>query len=147
LIEEDMKKIKEDQTDTMRMKKEIELLKSSAKIFQLTNCSHCGNVLDLPSYHFMCGHSYHQKCLNETDDSSKCLKCSKKNKEILQIKKKITESSNQHESFFKQIKSTKSSDGFSVVSDYFGRGIFDQINKRLVDNDDNDDDNDDESVD
>jgi hypothetical protein len=148
LIEEDLKKIKELQTETIQMKKEIDQLKSSAKIFQLTNCTFCNSQLDLPASHFMCGHSYHQRylfyfnffqnrCLSDTDE---CYKCSKKNKEVYLMKKKFEESSNQHEQFFKQFKSSKPHNGFSVVTEYFGRGIFDNINKDINNEDVDDDD-------
>lgn len=31
------------------------------KVFHATQCSACGGQLDLPSFHFMCNHSYHQR--------------------------------------------------------------------------------------
>jgi vacuolar protein sorting-associated protein 11 len=31
------------------------------KVFHATQCSACGSQLDLPSVHFMCNHSYHQR--------------------------------------------------------------------------------------
>lgn len=33
------------------------------KVFHVTRCSQCGGQLDLPSVHFMCNHSYHQRCV------------------------------------------------------------------------------------
>jgi hypothetical protein len=33
----------------------------SARVFQVTRCSHCGAPLDLPTVHFMCKHSFHQR--------------------------------------------------------------------------------------
>lgn len=120
VINEDLEKIKEHQTETNRMRAEIEQLKTSAKIFQLAACSFCNNTLELPAVHFMCGHSFHQRCLNDLDE---CSQCQKKNKEILQLKKRFEESLDQHELFFKELK-RKPNEGFSVVSEYFGRGIF-----------------------
>jgi len=32
-----------------------------AKVFSVTRCSQCNGQLDLPSVHFMCNHSYHQR--------------------------------------------------------------------------------------
>lgn len=32
-----------------------------AKVFSVTRCSQCSGQLDLPSVHFMCNHSYHQR--------------------------------------------------------------------------------------
>ena len=31
------------------------------RVFHVTQCSACGGQLDLPSVHFMCNHSYHQR--------------------------------------------------------------------------------------
>jgi len=33
----------------------------SARVFQVTRCSSCGLPLDLPTVHFMCKHSFHQR--------------------------------------------------------------------------------------
>ncbi|KAG2019698.1 vacuolar membrane protein, variant 2 [Coprinopsis cinerea AmutBmut pab1-1] len=33
------------------------------RVFHVTRCSVCHAQLDLPSIHFMCGHSYHQRCV------------------------------------------------------------------------------------
>jgi tetratricopeptide (TPR) repeat protein len=125
LMKEDESKIKEYQADTRAMKKEVFLLRTSAKIFQSTTCSYCGQQLDLPAVHFMCGHSYHQRCCTSNlgeDEQERCPSCHKKNTEILQRKQKMEESSDQHETFFKQL--NKNSDGFSVVSEYLGRNMF-----------------------
>lgn len=128
LMKEDEEKIKEFQSDTKAMKKEVFNLKTSAKIFQLTTCSYCGQQLDLPAIHFMCGHSYHHRCCTShvgEDDAESCPKCHKKNLEILQRKQKFEESSDQHDVFFKQL--NKTSDGFSVVSEYLGRNMFNSL--------------------
>jgi hypothetical protein len=135
MIKEDVERIKEYQMDTRKMRKEVHALRTSAKIFQLTTCSRCSAQLDLPAVHFMCGHSYHQRCL---PDQEECPLCSKKNRDILQHKKKFDESSDQHEIFFKQL-NKKSADGFSIVAEYFGRGIFNHTNlsdDQLSDNED-----------
>ena len=120
LITEDLDKIKETQTETAQMRKEVEELRTSAKIFQLNTCSLCNSPLDLPAVHFMCYHSYHQRCLVDLDE---CPQCSKKHREVLQRIKKYEESSDQHEMFFKQLKNS-AADGFSVVAEYFGRGLY-----------------------
>jgi len=37
------------------------VLTFSARVFQVTRCSACGAPLDLPTVHFMCKHSFHQR--------------------------------------------------------------------------------------
>ncbi|KAL9645481.1 hypothetical protein ABK040_000755 [Willaertia magna] len=121
LMKEDLEKIKEYQNETNTMRDEIYNLQTSAKLFQLTTCTFCNSPLDLPAVHFMCGHSYHQRCLL-VGNESECRVCSDKHREIIQRKIMFEKSSDQHDTFFKQLDSKKF-DGFTVVSDYFGRGI------------------------
>ena len=45
------------------------------RVFQMTRCSACGGQLDLPSVHFMCKHSYHQRCLGENE--TECPSCAR----------------------------------------------------------------------
>jgi hypothetical protein len=33
------------------------------RMIHVTRCSACSGQLDLPSIHFMCDHSYHQRCV------------------------------------------------------------------------------------
>lgn len=74
VVEEDYVEIEQLQSDTAKMKQEIDDLSTKARIFQYTKCSGCGLPLDLPAVHFLCMHSYHQHCL--TDNSAECPKCS-----------------------------------------------------------------------
>ncbi|KAJ9473990.1 E3 ubiquitin-protein ligase PEP5 [Pseudozyma hubeiensis] len=46
---------------------------SANRVFQMTRCTACGGQLDLPSVHFMCKHSYHQRCLGE--EEAECGAC------------------------------------------------------------------------
>ncbi|GAM20486.1 hypothetical protein SAMD00019534_036610 [Acytostelium subglobosum LB1] len=59
------------------------------------------------------------KCLGENE--RECPVCAPGNKRHLEIKRSQQESAGQHDQFFKQLES--SVDGFSTVSEYFGRGI------------------------
>lgn len=66
--------------ETQKKEKEIHDLKGrydltlrgdvdgSARVFQVTRCSSCGLPLDLPTVHFMCKHSFHQRYLRQRDD-------------------------------------------------------------------------------
>jgi len=109
--------------ETKKMRSEIQELKTSAKIFQLNKCTYCGSALDLPAVHFLCMHSFHQRCLSEIE--SECPSCAPQNKKILEIKRSLEENIGQHELFFKQLEG--SPDGFNTVAEYFGRGIFNKV--------------------
>ena len=52
------------QTDTLKLRNQIENIKNSTIIFQGSRCSACHHQLELPSVHFMCQHSYHQQYAN-----------------------------------------------------------------------------------
>ncbi|CAG8474557.1 8204_t:CDS:10 [Ambispora leptoticha] len=59
--EADRKLIASYREETEKRRKEIEELKTSARIFQVTKCTLCNTNLDLPAVHFLCRHSYHQR--------------------------------------------------------------------------------------
>ncbi|GAA5927976.1 hypothetical protein JCM10213_000940 [Rhodosporidiobolus nylandii] len=40
---------------------------TQSRVFQVTRCAACGGQLDTPMVHFMCRHSYHQRCLPENE--------------------------------------------------------------------------------
>jgi len=107
------------QNETNRMSKEIHELKTSARIFQKQKCcaDGCGKNLDLPAVHFMCMHSYHQRCLPNEEE---CPKCAKLHKAAVQRYQSFRKRGENHEAFHKMFKK----DGFSAVSHYFGLGIF-----------------------
>lgn len=73
----------------------------SAKIFQLNKCTYCSNLLDLPAIHFLCMHSFHQRCLGENENE--CPVCTPQNRKILEIKRSLEENAGQHDQFFKQV--------------------------------------------
>ncbi|WAQ88535.1 hypothetical protein PtA15_9A662 [Puccinia triticina] len=53
---------------------ELHELVEKPKIFNLNNkCASCFTPLDLPVVHFMCQHSYHQRCLGDQEACVKCL--------------------------------------------------------------------------
>ena len=101
LITEDAKQIKDFTDETKKMKGEITELKTSAKIFQLNKCTYCSSPLDLPAVHFLCMHSFHQRCLGENE--SECPNCAPQNKKILEIKRSLEENVNQHDEFFRRV--------------------------------------------
>ena len=55
------------------MVEDIKKMKRSAKNFDANACSHCDKALTLPTVHFMCGHIYHDFCI-ENEGIRKCNK-------------------------------------------------------------------------
>lgn len=107
------------------MRKEIQDLRTNARIFQLSKCSFCTFTLELPAVHFMCMHSFHQRCLG--DNEKECPECAPEYRSVLEMKRSLEQNSKNQDLFFKQVKSSK--DGFSVIAEYFGKGIISKISK------------------
>jgi len=122
-VQEDRKMIEEYRTSTHDLRKVIHSLKTESTVFQSTKCSACNNSLDLPTVHFLCQHGYHEHCFQSlADNDQECPKCSEENKKILDIIRAQDASRNKHDQFHAQLE--KAEDGFSIVAEYFGRGLF-----------------------
>ncbi|XP_058725164.1 vacuolar protein-sorting-associated protein 11 homolog [Vicia villosa] len=119
MIEEDRQAIDKYQEDTQTMRKEIQDLRTNARIFQLSKCTACTFTLDLPAVHFMCMHSFHLRCLG--DNEKECPECAPEYRSVLEMKRNLETNSKDQDRFFQQVKSSK--DGFSVIAEYFGKGI------------------------
>lgn len=119
LIEEDRRAIEKYQEATLTMRKEIQDLRTNARIFQLSKCTACTFTLDLPAVHFMCIHSFHQRCLG--DNEKECPVCAPEYRSVLEMKTSLEQNSKDQDRFFQQVKSSK--DGFSVIAEYFGKGV------------------------
>eukprot|EP01126_Amoeba_proteus_P057859 TRINITY_DN7402_c0_g1_i5.p1 TRINITY_DN7402_c0_g1~~TRINITY_DN7402_c0_g1_i5.p1 ORF type:complete len:134 (-),score=36.34 TRINITY_DN7402_c0_g1_i5:199-600(-) len=94
------------------------------KKFQLHKCVRCGQQLDLPSVHFLCNHSFHQRCLGENE--SICPECAEETKDFKNRQKILDENACKHSDFFRQLENS-SSEGFNVIAKYFSRGVFDRV--------------------
>eukprot|EP00850_Spirogloea_muscicola_P019645 SM000195S05292 [mRNA] locus=s195:175118:179324:- [translate_table: standard] len=110
---------------TAKLRVELEELQTSTHVFQASKCSTCSYALDLPAVHFFCQHSYHHRCLSDGDsgacDTAECPTCAPGNRTILDTKRSLEQGAGNHDRFFQQVLS--SSDGFSVIAEYFGRGL------------------------
>ncbi|XP_072041834.1 vacuolar protein sorting-associated protein 11 homolog [Amphiura filiformis] len=125
-IADDERLIKQYREETEKMRTQIEEMKTNAKIFQVSKCSVCNHKLELPSVHFLCQHSYHQHCFDSyADNDQECPACAPENHKVLDIIKAQEQGRDLHEQFHRQLE--KSQDGFSVVAEYFGRGVFNKV--------------------
>ncbi|EME41059.1 hypothetical protein DOTSEDRAFT_74557 [Dothistroma septosporum NZE10] len=114
--------------DTVQKQTEISELSTKPVEFRTTRCSNCGSPLDLPTVHFLCKHSYHQRCLNipegqDVDDAElECPTCAPQNRIVRQTKQAQEESASRHELFTESLKGTER-DRFGVIGEWFGRGV------------------------
>uniref|UniRef100_A0A8C5PSQ7 Vacuolar protein sorting-associated protein 11 homolog n=1 Tax=Leptobrachium leishanense TaxID=445787 RepID=A0A8C5PSQ7_9ANUR len=124
--EEDERTVRQYREDTARIRREIQELRTSPKIFQKTKCSICSSGLELPSVHFLCSHSFHQHCFDSyADTESECPTCLPENRKVLDMIRAQEEKKDLYEHFQHRLKC--SSDGFNVIADYFGRGVFNKL--------------------
>lgn len=111
--------------DTETKKAELNNLATKPAVFQATRCKICSTPLELPAVHFLCKHSFHQRCLSTDDDvedeSVECPICSQQNQTVRAIRRAQMESAERHDMFMDALKRAK--DGFAVVSEWFGRGV------------------------
>ncbi|KAF2145667.1 uncharacterized protein K452DRAFT_243896 [Aplosporella prunicola CBS 121167] len=113
--------------DTSAKKAELEALKDKPIAFTATRCQACPYPLDQPIVHFMCNHSFHQRCLNVDTESDvgdervECPLCAPQNATVRAIKKAQEESAERHDIFLDALH--RSRDKFGTVSEWFGRGV------------------------
>lgn len=115
--------------DTQQKQKETEELNTKPASFSATRCSTCGMTLELPIVHFLCKHSFHQRCLNipEGWDVSnapdvECPLCAPQNRIVRQTREAQEESAERHELFLESLRQSER-DKFGVLGEWFGRGV------------------------
>ncbi|KAF9978820.1 hypothetical protein BGZ73_000089 [Actinomortierella ambigua] len=114
---EDHKQIQSYRAESEAKRRETEELKTSARVFQVTKCSACGATLDLPSVHFLCRHSYHQRCLPDGADRE-CPRCMVEQRTVADIRRTQEANAERHDLFQSELEDAD--DGFAVVAKYFG---------------------------
>lgn len=111
--------------DTTQKLDEISELTTKPTSFSATRCLSCGTTLELPTVHFLCKHSFHQRCLNipegQEADEVECPKCTSEHQTVRQIRRAQEESAGRHDLFKDDMK--RSSDKFETISAWFGRGV------------------------
>ncbi|KAM5489415.1 Vacuolar protein sorting-associated protein 11 [Microsporum audouinii] len=107
--------------ETESKKQQMEELGSKPTVFQARRCSFCGGNLDLPIVHFLCKHSFHQRCLNTTNEDAECPVCAPHNSTLKAIRERQIKASSQHELFHSELQRSK--DRFGLISEFFGRGV------------------------
>ena len=108
-------------TDLAKKEREIQELAdpNAPRVFQVTRCSACGGSLDLPAVHFMCRHSYHQRCL--ADNEASCPSCAASHGVIQEIKAANDQLAGRHDLFVQEL--DEADDRFESVVNAFSRGL------------------------
>ncbi|KAI0075983.1 hypothetical protein K474DRAFT_1663639 [Panus rudis PR-1116 ss-1] len=118
-IETDQKLTESYRSETQSKLRQVEELSDPdhPRVFHVTQCSACKGQLDLPSVHFMCNHSYHQRCLGEHE--TECPTCARSHSMIREIRRNNQRLADQHDVFLSEVQEG----GFAAVAAGFGRGI------------------------
>ncbi|PHH68664.1 hypothetical protein CDD80_7363 [Ophiocordyceps camponoti-rufipedis] len=112
--------------DTDKRRAELSELGSKPAVFQATRCADCGQGLDLPAVHFLCKHSFHQRCLRGgggEEEQMECPKCSGENAVIRKMREGQRETAEKHELFKADVEA--SDDRFATMAEWFSRGVMD----------------------
>ncbi|GAA6024344.1 hypothetical protein JCM10207_003311 [Rhodosporidiobolus poonsookiae] len=120
-IESDQALISSYRLESQKKLKEIRELSdpNAPRVFQVTRCSACGGQLETPMVHFMCKHSYHQRCLGENE--SQCPNCARTHGVVREIRRANEQLAGRHDLFLQEVRD--SDDGFKTVAAAFGRGF------------------------
>ncbi|KAF7544998.1 hypothetical protein G7046_g9660 [Stylonectria norvegica] len=112
-------------TDTEKRRGELSDLGTKPAVFQATWCSDCSQRLDLPAVHFLCKHSFHQRCVRNGDKEgeAECPKCAGGNDVIRKMREGQRESAVKHDMFKSNLENSE--DRFDTVADWFSRGVMD----------------------
>ncbi|KAJ2829374.1 Vacuolar protein sorting-associated protein 11 [Coemansia erecta] len=105
----------------------MDAIKNKPIVFQSTKCTSCMAPLDLPSVHFLCKHSYHQRCLGDVGDS--CPRCQAENQRLEDQRRAQEDSAKQHDPFFDKLR--HADEGFDVIASWFAKSPFSFV--KLVD--------------
>ncbi|KAI0223399.1 Vacuolar protein sorting-associated protein 11 [Massospora cicadina] len=121
-IAQDAKLIESYRQETERKRNEVQELETSARVFQHTKCSSCSRPLDLPALHFLCRHSFHQRCLGQPAD--RCPLCFKHDQLILDLRRRQEAEAYDHAEFLHQLEGAGEDAGFDVVTHYLAKSTF-----------------------
>ena len=135
-IKRQQESLKNDKKETESNYSKIEMnnqqlkeLQVKAKPYNLSKCSICGQPLDIPFVYFICGHGFHQLCINgESYEEIECSTCKAKNSLLLNKIEAGRKLAEDPEKFFNDIKNDNTNGKkFDIFAEYLGKGIF--INK------------------
>ncbi|KAI1184268.1 vacuolar protein sorting protein-like protein [Nemania serpens] len=115
--------------ETEEKRVEIAELGTKPAVFQAQRCPGCGAPLDLPVVHFLCKHSFHQRCLKvdssagdgDGGDKTECPVCAPNNAAVRAMKRGQEERAERHDLF--QDALSKSDERFKTVAQWFGQGV------------------------
>ncbi|KAI1471715.1 vacuolar protein sorting-associated protein 11 [Daldinia caldariorum] len=120
--------------ETEAKRAEMAELGTKPAVFQAQRCPGCGGPLELPAVHFLCKHSFHQRCLKQQQqggdgsgsgggggDGFECPVCAANNAAVRAMKRSQVERADRHDLFRDALE--KGDDRFKTVAQWFGQGV------------------------
>lgn len=89
-------------------------------VFQSSRDSQTGGPLELPSVHFLCGHSFNLRTLGDGEGAA-CPLCAPAHRKTEDLRRSNRASAADKDAFFRQLRSA--GDGFGLVAEYFGKNL------------------------
>lgn len=119
------RQIKSFRKETEQKRTEITELGTKPAVFQAQRCPGCGGPLELPAVHFLCKHSFHQRCLKQSGDGSEteCPLCASSNSAVRAMKRGQEERADRHDLFKDALQKGKGDERFKTVAQWFGQGV------------------------
>ena len=127
VIKKHTKQVDENMDKIKKMRQEIQELKTQAKNFNPKNCDSCKNSISLPMILFMCGHAFHDQCIESDAGQRYCPVCYNEHKEVIEKKEQYNEQAKDPQQFYRDL--SNNAKKFHVISQYFGRGLFNEMNQ------------------
>ena len=124
-IKESNEETKENMGLIDKFKNEYKSLVSSPKLFESSTWSKCNDLLTVPTFHFLCGHVYHESCVQEDEYKKVCKICHPKIKEVLKTKEIYKEKASDTQQFDNELE--RDDDKMKVIAHWFGAGLFDDF--------------------
>ncbi|KAK6955695.1 hypothetical protein Daesc_003338 [Daldinia eschscholtzii] len=110
--------------ETEAKRAEMAELGTKPAVFQAQRCPGCGGPLELPAVHFLCKHSFHQRCLKQQGEDGgdvECPVCAANNAAVRAMKRSQVERADRHDLFRDALE--KGDDRFKTVAQWFGQGV------------------------
>lgn len=114
-------------TSMQELKEERMKLQSERKLFEQKQCSKCTIDLSLPTFYFMCGHVFHESCVQEKDGQKVCIICYPEMRTKLSIQ--AQELNQLQAEFDNELHGQEKK--MDTIAKFFGRGLFTEMQKEM----------------
>lgn len=93
--------------EILSMEEESRRIEAGPTIVQLGTCQVCDATTTLPAVYFLCGHSFHARCLT----ANECSTCAAVTHSIAEVRKALNADRDNHDAFFRELER----DGYDAV--------------------------------